>query len=197
MSSRPGKPRSRGRSVTPEDVQSVKSSGIDWERLAPLAGVVFIVLGLVANAIIYPSSAPEFLDEPAKIAAFYEAEQSAILTTDLLNLISAFFLFWFLGSVRIALRRAEGGDGRISAIAFAGGTAGVALLLAAASIDSVAALRVEEQGGIPPVLATALWDISSTLFGAGAMMGFAVLLVGTAVVTLRTRALPVWLGAQT
>lgn len=165
-----------------------------WERLAPLTGIVFLVLGLVANLVIYPGSAPDFVDEPSKIVAFYEDDTSAIMTTDVINLISAFFLLWFLGSLRSALRRAEGGDGRVSAIAFAGGTAGVALLLASASADLVAALRADDQDRIDPAVATALWDLSSILFGAASLMAFAVLLVATAVVTLRTRALPVWLG---
>lgn len=165
-----------------------------WERLAPLTGVVFIVLGLVANLVIYPGSAPDFVDEPAKIVAFYEDDPSAIMATGMLNLIGSFFLLWFLGSLRSVLRRAETAEGRVSAIAFAGGTAGVALLLAAASVDLVAALRVDEQDQIDPAVATALWDISLILFGAAATMAFAVLLVATGVVILRTRTLPVWLG---
>lgn len=165
-----------------------------WERFAPLTGIVFIVLGLIANLVIYPGSAPDFVDKPEKIAAFYQDESTAVLTTDMLNLISGFFLLWFLGCLRSVLRRAEGGEGRVSAIAFAGGTAAVALLFAAASVDSVAALRVEEADRIDPAVATALWDISSILFGAAATMALGVLLVATAVVILRTRALPVWLG---
>ena len=175
--------------------QSVKFTRTAWERFAPATGLVFLVLGGIGNVALFPSGAPDFVDEPAKIAAFYEKEQSAILTTDLLNLISAPFLLWFIGSLRSVLRRAEGAEGRVSGIAFAGGTAGVALLMAAAAVDSVAALRVEEQGEIDTVLATALWDISNILFGAAAMMGLAVLLVATAVVALRHDALPKWLGA--
>lgn len=181
--------------MSPPTAQSVKSNRTAWDRFAPATGLVFLALGLIGNAVVYPSGAPEFVDEPAKIAAFYQEEQSAILTTAILNLISAAFLLWFIGSLRSVLRRAEGAVGRVSAIAFAGGIAGVALLMAAASVEAVGALRVEEQGEIDPVLATALWDISDILFGAAALMGFAVLLIATAVVALRDDALPKWLGA--
>jgi len=94
-----------------------------------------------------------------------------------------------------ASRHAEGGDGRIAGTAFGGAIAGSALLLAAAAIEAVAALRVGEQNEIDPQVATVMWDLQSILFGLAAPMAFAVLVLATAVLALRKGLLPSWHGA--
>jgi hypothetical protein len=161
-----------------------------YERLAPLAGVLFFALALIGTVII--GDTPEFVDEPAEIASHYEENESEVLTANTMYLLGTVALLWFLGSLRSVLRRAEPLEGRLSAIALAGGTAGAALLFAAAATDMAGALRVMERDEIDAQTASVYYDLSSVLFGLAAPMAFAVLLLATAVATLRHGALPVW-----
>lgn len=164
------------------------------EKLAPLSGVVFFVLGLLGALVLYPGDAPDFVDEPAKIAAFYTENGTDLLPSGLAYLLGGFFLMWFVGTLRAHLSLAEGGTGRLASIAFGGGVAATTLLWASASVEIVAALRVEENDAIDPGVASVYSDLSSILFGAAAPVGMAVLLGASAVAAFRFGALPKWLG---
>jgi len=164
------------------------------ERLAPLSGVVFLVLGLLGALVLYPSDAPDFVDEPEAIASFYTDKGTDLLPSGLCYLLGGVFLIWFVGTLRSHLSLAEGGTGRLASIAFGGGIAATALLWASAATEVVAALRVEENGSIDPAAATVYSDLSSILFGAAAPMGMAVLLGASALAAFRFGALPKWLG---
>lgn len=165
------------------------------ERFAPLTGVAVLVLALVGALVLYPSDAPEFMDEPAAIASFYTENGTDVLPALVCYLLASTLLVWFAGSLRSHLRLAEGGTGRLATIAFGGGVAAATLLLASASVESAAALRVDEQGAIDVPTATVYSDLSALLFGLAAPYGMAVLLGASALAAFRFRALPVWLGA--
>lgn len=164
-------------------------------RFAPLSGVAFVVLGLLGAVVLYPSDAPDFVDDPEKIAAFYEENGTDLLGPGVLYLLSGLLLLWFVGTLRARLSEAEGGTGRVAGIAFAGGVAAVVLMWASAAVEMVAALRVDEQDRIDPQLAAAYWDLSSVFFGLAAPYGMAALLGASAIAAFRFGALPVWLGA--
>lgn len=164
------------------------------ERFAPLSGVVFWVLGMLGALVLYPSDAPDFVDEPAKIATFYMENGTDLLAPGVCYLVAGVFLMWFVGTLRAHISHAEGGVGPIAGIAFGGGVAAVVLLWASASPDMVAALRVDENKEIDPVLATAYWDLGSILFGLAAPYAMAVLLGASAIAAFRFGALPKWLG---
>ena len=159
-------------------------------RYAPLAGLVFFALAVVGTLVM--GSTPDFVDEPAKIAEHYESNDGQILTGDFLYLLGGVFLLWFVGTLRTFLRAAEGLGGRVARTAFAGGVAGTTLIMAAAAIDAVGALRVQEQDRIDPQVAAVLYDLNSILFGLAAPMAFAVLVFGTALVSMRAVAMPRW-----
>ena len=92
----------------------------NWERFAPLTGVVFVVL-LVAGVVVINNY--DYLPPAGEIESFYEDNSTMISVGAFLALLSVFFFLWFLGSVRSTLRIAEGGTGRLSAVAFGGGVA--------------------------------------------------------------------------
>ena len=164
------------------------------ERIAPLSGVVFLVLALLGALVLYPGDAPDFVDEPAKIAEFYTENDGDILSASVSYMLSGFFLLWFVGALRSHLRSAEGGTGRIAGTAFGGGVAAATLLWAAAAAEAVAALRVDENDAIDPQMAAVYSDLSAILFGAAAPLGMAVLLAASAVAGFRFGALPAWLA---
>lgn len=160
-------------------------------RLAALAGLAAFVLGAL-GAAIYPSGEPAFLDEPAKIASFYGDNADGVLASEVLFLFSGIGLFFFVGVLRSVLASAEGGDGWLATTAFGAGIAGCGMLVAGASIETGAVLRVDERGAIDPQVATLANDASAILFGLAAPTAFAVLVLASAAVAWRTRVLPRW-----
>ena len=100
-----------------------------WDRLAPLSGVLYVVLAIAGTLLIGNFS---FLAPAEEIKAFYEDNSSRIEAGIYVSTPAVFFFFWFVGVVRDRLRAAEGGAGQLSGIAFGGGVAAGALMLAPA-----------------------------------------------------------------
>ncbi|MFB3049261.1 MAG: hypothetical protein ACE1Z9_03820 [Acidimicrobiia bacterium] len=163
----------------------------NWERFAPLTGVVFVVL-LVAGVVVINNY--DYLPPAAEIESFYEDSSTAISVGAFLALLSVFFFLWFLGSVRSTLRVTEGGTGRLSAVAFGGGVAAAAAMIVGYSATLAAAQRAGTTGGIGADAATSLHDLASVLVGNTAPIAFAVLVAATALVALRTGVFPAWLA---
>ncbi|MFQ5968719.1 MAG: hypothetical protein ACE5MI_14135 [Acidimicrobiia bacterium] len=160
-----------------------------WAQLAPLTGVGFVVLFVAGTLLI---NHYEFQPPPEEIKSFLEEGSDRVVWGSYLGLLSAAFLLWFSGSVRSSLRVAEGGTGRVSAVAFGGGVAAAVLIAVVYSALPAAADRAGSSGGIAVETATGLLDLSQWLFGAVAI-GLAVLVGATAVVSFRTDRFPVWL----
>jgi hypothetical protein len=160
-------------------------------RVAPLTGVAFFVL--VLAGVVCMGDSPDFAGKPADFVQYYTGDKSRIILGGMLFEVSVFFLIWFLGTLAAASGGAEGGDRRVSRIAYGGGIAGAALVAAGGSMNLMAAFRVDEQGSISDDLATVYGDLSNTLAFIAASICFAVLLAGIAVVNARSRFLPTWL----
>jgi hypothetical protein len=163
------------------------------EQLAPLSGVAFAVLG-IAGTMIAARGEPDFVGPPDEWVRYYTRHDGDIIFGGMVLMLAVFALVWFLGSVRRLLRDAEGGDGRVSSIGFAGGMIGAAMLLGSAATTMVAALRVDDQGTISADLATVMGDLSTILFGLAAPLALGVLVAASAVVGFRHAALPSWLA---
>src|ERR1700712_164570 len=91
-----------------------------FERLAPLSGVVFFVLIVVA-IFVNNSSTPDVSSSAGKISAYYLGHRSDIQAGDIIIVISAVFLVWFTASLRSAVWQVEGGAGRLASLILAGG----------------------------------------------------------------------------
>ncbi len=157
-----------------------------------LAGLLSLVLGLIGTAV--SSGPPGFVSDPAGIAAYLKDDSEAVLASHTMYLLSAVLVLWFAGGMYATLRSAERPHGHTAIVALAGAVAGVSMMLAAAAAGAVGALRADENDGIAPEVAAALWDLSSILYGLAAPMAMAVFVLAVAVATLRTAALPRWLG---
>ena len=90
------------------------------ERWAPLTGIGFVVLWIVGFFVAVTDS-PDFAAKPAENLKYYVDDKSSIIAGVIVSLIGLLFLLWFVGSIRPRSLKAEGGDGRVSAIGFAGG----------------------------------------------------------------------------
>jgi hypothetical protein len=164
------------------------------ERFAPLTGVMAVAL-LVPGVVLLSSGAPKYMMAgPERYRRYYELHQDDIRAGGVAMILSVFLLLWFLGSVRAHLRAHEGGDSRVSAIAYSGGTLGVVCVLLAVVVKIAPALRLDASGALDG--AHALWfsDTAGVLFGVASPVCFAALTAGCAVIGFRFRALPAWLS---
>lgn len=161
-----------------------------WERFAPLTGVVAIVL-FVIGVIVEESTASRPDDEtPANVLRWFQDNSTDLIAGSVLYAVGAVLLIWFFGSLRAALRTAEGGTGRLTAIAYGSG-----LLAAVGLLMSVAptAQGAFQEDDLAPETAQALVFVGDSFFG---VTEFALvpMFVAVGLLTLRTRVLPVWLG---
>ncbi len=159
------------------------------ERAGAMSGYLVIVLGVAAAAL--ERGAPGANAPTAESVAFLSKYRAELLTQSILFVLSAGAYLWFFGSLRAWLQRAEGGLGRVSAVAFGAGVASVAMqmLLQVFQIAAVAGPAAE-----PDTAGMALFSRVGWALSVVAYVPFAVLLAATAVVSLRHRAFPIWIG---
>jgi hypothetical protein len=160
------------------------------EQLAATTGLVTAVLFGI-SFVIGLSPEPPAMDDSAVATATYVAQnQDGIHVQILLNSLAMLAFLWFLGSVRAGLRGAEGGAGRVSAIASGGGLVGTGFILLAQVFAATAALRPDETD---PGLIRTLVDLDMLSIGLGGA-AFAVFFWAVAVATLMDGGLPKVLG---
>jgi hypothetical protein len=159
-----------------------------WARYAPLAGLLFVAL--VAASIIIGGETPETDDATAKVVAEWARDDSEQIASAIISALAAIPFLWFLGSLRSTLRAGEGGTGRLSAIAYGAGI----VVVAGAAIDASLQFAVADSvGEVPPNVTQTLSVLYSDFFLIFPV-GFVPLFVASALVILRTRVLPAWLG---
>jgi hypothetical protein len=164
----------------------MQSRGI--QRLAPLTGVVFVVLIVVA--VIVGGETPDNDDPAATIRQFWIDNEDEQLWGSVIAAWASLFFVWFAGSLRSHLRRAEGGTGRVSALNFAGAIIGATGLLTAFSFSFAIA---EDAERLSPDAIQALTILSNGFFLPIAG-GFAIFFFAAGVVAVRAGVLPAWLG---
>jgi hypothetical protein len=162
-----------------------------WQRLGAAGGILYVALALTGNTV-------GFVEPPAPnasrdaVAAFWAATSATWPLRVSLMLLAFFCFVFFVGSLWDVLRRAEGESSQFAAVALGGG-----LLTAAVQL-----------GEFPPTYAGIQWANSGLdpniarmlaldLNGAGFLLSWftlAILLSATAVVVIRTWALPQWIG---
>ena len=89
-----------------------------WERLAPLTGVAFVVIAVIAFAI--GGSTPGDHDTAQQVQTFYGKHHDKHMLLSFILALSIPFLLFFVSSLRYELRRA-GGTGQLANAAFGGG----------------------------------------------------------------------------
>jgi hypothetical protein len=160
-----------------------------WERWAAATGIVFFVL-LVAAVLIVPAAPPKADDSVAKITSYYVDHREALLFAGYLNGLALAAGLWFLGSLRSFLRTAEGGTGRLSAVAFGAGLVSGAVALVASVAASAVAFNIAGTKGSDAVV-RALFDLTSMAAGY-IWFPIAIWSAATGTVAWRTLALPKW-----
>jgi hypothetical protein len=158
------------------------------ERWAAASGYAAVVLG--AGGVAFERRWPGAGDAGA-FPVFIADNRGAIVAQSMLFVLGAGFFMWFLGSLRGFLVRAEGGVGRLSTVAFAAGMIGYGLSLVGQAPQITLALPA--QAGMAPATAAVLADLGYVMVTI-ANVPLAVMFAAVAVVSLRTRVFPAWLG---
>jgi hypothetical protein len=156
-------------------------------RLDAATGLVFAALFLVA--FLLPGLPPKADDSTQKIAAFFTGHRGSILAGDYIFGVGSVFFLWFLGTVRAHLRAAEGGDGRLSSVAFGGGAVGIALILAGIAVFNGIAFKVAHLGDA--TLIRGLFDADNGLLTVSAF-GFAAFFAAASCSAARSGAFAPW-----
>jgi hypothetical protein len=160
-----------------------------WERYAPLAGLLAVAL-TVASVIVAGFDSVDTDDSTREVIEYWSDNDSRQVAGALLGSLALVPFLWFLGSLRGALRVAEGGTGRLSAIAYAGGIVFVAFAAVDASLQFAVADSV---GDVPPGVTHAISALYGNFF-LGFPVGVGTLLLASALAILRTRLMPAWIG---
>jgi hypothetical protein len=160
-----------------------------WARYAPLSGVLFVVL-VVVSIIVSGFDSVGTDDSTQEVVDFWSDNDGQQIAAAIIGALAMVPFLWFLGVLRSTLRVAEGGTGRLSATAYAGGI----VLVGFALVDSALQLAVADTVGDVPAGVTQSLSVLYSDFFLGFPIGFGTLMLATGLVLLRTRVLPTWLG---
>jgi hypothetical protein len=157
------------------------------ERYGAVSGIAFVGLFVVT---FFLGSPTDYGDPATEVASYYREDQREVQVSVALWSAGLFFFLWFLGALRSVLRAAEGAPGSLSSIAFGAGLLSAAFLALTAAFVAAAAARPDE---IDPELTRMIDDLTYLVLAPGsfAVVGF---LLASALVVLRSQAMPAWLG---
>jgi hypothetical protein len=168
-----------------------------WERRWAWGGVAFVVLVVAWMITILVLDPVGFAATDEEVRTFFapeDGDSGGLLVAGVFMALALVAFMAFLGVLRSALRVAEGGTGRIAAVAFAGGVlvAGTLLLINSIIVGisfGVAATDME----VDP---DAYRLVNSIVFGLLIHLGVAsaVLVAATSIVAKRTGLFPAWLA---
>ena len=159
-----------------------------WERFAPLTGVVFFVL--LAISFVLSGNTPDTNTSTADTVSYWSSHDSRQIASAILGTFAVIFFIWFGGSLRSVLLRAEGGDGRLSMIAFAGMlTIGIS-----GAIGGALTFTVADTVNDVPAEATQTLSVLSSDFFFPFLAGIALFMFATGICVLRHGGLPRWLA---
>jgi hypothetical protein len=161
-------------------------------RVTGLAGLVVAIVFGAGNAM-WAFDQPDAGAPGREIVAFYADASARIVAGASLSLVAIAVFVLFASGLRAILREYEDGD-VLATTAFGGALLMVAAGLGAETINMVGALRADD-GHLTKELGQAVFEISYVLGYNAAGVGIGVLLLATAAVALRARALlPRWLA---
>jgi hypothetical protein len=152
-----------------------------YARYGAASGVVATILIMVGFGV-GASGIPDLDAVADEWLSWVTDNQSQIQFGATLAALGIFFFIWFLGSLRSALRVAEGGTGRLSSIAYGGGLVAAASLVFTLTAFEASAFRTDAS----PDVVRGLFDLS-TVSAAPAFAGVTALFAATAIVGYRHR----------
>jgi hypothetical protein len=160
----------------------------NWERLAPLTGLAFVVIVVAVFAV--GGSTPDQHDTAQEVQAFYGAHHDK---HEILSFILAFsmpFLLFFTSILRHDLRK-QGGTGQLANAAFAGGVLAAAGFGILTVVHLALAVAADSANTIGTTQVLNVLDSNDFLPMAA---GLAVLVFAAGMSALRHGGMPTWLA---
>jgi hypothetical protein len=157
------------------------------ERFAPLAGVAYLIIFL---ALFFTPESPGSDRPVAEMVLYWAKHKNGQIAVALFAGLAAVMLIWFGASVRRAVWRAEGADGRLATLTFAGHFLAALGILMFAGFSYAAA---ETVGKTSPGTTEALTVLNNEFF-LPLEAGVFILFAAAGVSILRFGVLPKWLG---
>src|SRR2546423_6280883 len=158
------------------------------ERLAPLTGLVFAIAFLV---ILFASGdSPNADAHTAKVINYWTKHKDSEMVTSLIAAIAFLFFAWFAGCLRARLALLEGGGRRLANTCFGGA---LIMTVGALLFSGTSFAAADTVGKVPVTVTQSIHVLNNDLFFPLAG-GAALFLLAAGVLSLRTRALPAWLG---
>ncbi|HYI99335.1 MAG TPA: DUF4386 family protein [Thermoleophilaceae bacterium] len=162
----------------------------DRSWLAPLTGLAFLLVAIVAIAVSGGES-PDPTDSSAReIIDFYADNEDGQIISAMLAAVACTLLVFFGATLRQVLRRAEGEGGTLSTVAFAG----LVIVAVGLAIDATITFAlVETADDIEPSAVQALSALYTNDF-VPFIVGVQLFLLALGISVLRHGALPKWIG---
>lgn len=173
----------------------LKGDDIRWERWGAIGGFLYVI-GMIL-LFLFPGEPPQDATTEQLLQFYQDNEFALTWGAYIMVTVGGLGLLWFLGSLRSALRRAEGGTGRLSALAMAAGTGSLILLFGAVGVFVSTAFSAVDPGNV-----NFQFDLSTHEMVIGAGFGLFILhlvlasalVAATSVLSIRTAVFPKWLG---
>jgi hypothetical protein len=159
-----------------------------WLRWSAACGLAAVACGVAAIAFERPWPSA---GDSAAFPAFAAEHRGAILAQSMLFIVSAGLYLCFLGGLRSFLLRGVGGNGGVTTLAFGAGVVWCGLNVVALAPQITLALPT--QAGHQASWGGMLSDLGFVMLGT-ANLPASVLFAAVALVSLRTRVFPTWLG---
>jgi hypothetical protein len=159
-----------------------------WSRLAPLTGVLFGIIVVVA-VITGGGETPDANARPARVIAYYGTHRSEVETSAILFALAFLVLLLFAGVLRSYLRRTPAAEG-LGSLALAGAVLMAAGALIGTGVEYGLAHQLRHLG---PEVAQTLNFLDNELF-LPVLAGAFVFGISSGLAILRGAALPKWLG---
>jgi hypothetical protein len=156
-----------------------------YARRGAVGGIASVIALFVGFGML-TSGAPGFDSSGQDYASFYSDHQSRIQIGLLIVSVGIFGFIVFLGSLRSAIATAEGGTGRLAAIAYGSGLLAAGILIVGISAFATAAFRPDE---LDANVTRALSDFGA-LTGGPAAAALTAFSAATAIAGYRHGALP-------
>jgi hypothetical protein len=164
-----------------------------WERWAPLTGVLSVACSLVGVMVVL--NQPQTKDSNAAIASYFAEHSHRVegAVGYFVFLVGILFLLVFFACLRDRLLAADGGSGRLAALAFGAGVASLPLWAISMLLANAVSFTVGESSSFTLDPDTfRLLSVSSYFTWVAALFVSSVVVWTTSAIALRTGALPRW-----
>jgi hypothetical protein len=160
------------------------------KRLGAASGALYVILSFLKNG---GGNSPNFHATQQEIIAWAKSVQltPTFWMGPYVGLLGLLFFLVFVAYLWSVLSRAEREFGWLSATAFGSGIVTIVVKLAAFPVAAAAVARAAD--GFNPQILGILWDMDNIAFFI-ALATQAFLLAAAAIVIIRAKALPTWLG---